>query len=115
MGHLFYDELGGTVGLSILTSGDPDLALFSNIQANVYWSGTEYASNPIGAWVFDFNNGNQLIGDKNLPDFAWAVRSGDVSAPPIPEPSTVLRLGSGLVGLIGWQRARRGLMIRSFE
>ena len=41
MGHLFYDELGGTAGLNILTSGDPDLVLFTNVQPFEYWSGTE--------------------------------------------------------------------------
>ena len=55
MGHLFYDELGGTAVSSILASGDPDLALFSNIQADVYWSGTEFAPDPRNAWFFGFN------------------------------------------------------------
>jgi hypothetical protein len=37
MGHLFYSELGGTAGNSILTSNDPDLALFQNIQSSSYF------------------------------------------------------------------------------
>lgn len=36
MGHLFYTELGGTANSSILSSGDPDLALFSNVQSRTY-------------------------------------------------------------------------------
>ncbi len=114
MGHLFYDELGGTASSSILTSGDTDLlALFNNIQANVYWSGTEVAPNTNNAWIFLFDSGDQEFDVKGDSWFGWAVRSGDVSAPPaVPEPSTMLLLGSGLVGLIGWGRVRRGLMIR---
>jgi hypothetical protein len=32
LGHLFYNELGGTAGLSIVTNHGVDYALFSNIQ-----------------------------------------------------------------------------------
>ena len=32
MGHLFYNELGGTEGSAIQTSGDPDLSFFTNIN-----------------------------------------------------------------------------------
>jgi hypothetical protein len=34
LGHMFYDELGGTAFASILDSNDPDLALFSNISGD---------------------------------------------------------------------------------
>jgi len=52
MGHLFYDELGGTAGTSILTSSDPDVSLFSNITTTggQHWSGTEDSSST--AWAF---------------------------------------------------------------
>lgn len=106
MGHLYKVE-----GITAAVPGP----LFDNVQADVYWSGTEFALDPGAAWRFFFDGGFQLPSDKDGPYFGWAVRSGDVSAPPIPEPSTIILLGSGLVGLIGWQRARRGLMIRSFE
>ena len=48
MGHLFFGELGGTSGTPILSSGDPDLALFSNIQS-LYWTDTELPLFPIEA------------------------------------------------------------------
>lgn len=107
MGHLFYNELGGAAGSSILTSGDPDLALFSNIQSFNYWSGTEYAPFPNGAWDFVFVSGNQNVRLKNNGLFAWAVHSGDVGAASVPEPGTVALMGLGLMGLLGLGRRQR--------
>lgn len=44
MGHMFYIELSGIAHNSILTSSDPDLSLFLNIQGtgvvDPYWSST---------------------------------------------------------------------------
>ena len=45
------------------------------MQADDYWSGTEYSLNPNNAWNFNFNNGNQNNDDKNN-NYAWAVRPG---------------------------------------
>ncbi|MEM7542796.1 MAG: DUF1566 domain-containing protein [Pseudomonadota bacterium] len=92
MPHLFYSELGGTAGQSILISGDPDLALFSNLAANNYWSGTEYAPSPGGAWQFLFSNGNQATSGKPAGLRAWAVRDGDVAVVPIPASALLLVL-----------------------
>jgi len=104
MGHLFYNELGGTLGNSILTSSDPDLALFSNVQFP-YWSDTESASDPTnGAWFFQFMNGVQSTGSKETQFFAWAVHDGDVSVVPIP--TAVWLFGSAL-GLLGWMRGKK--------
>lgn len=107
MGHLFYNELGGAAGSSILTSVDPDLVLFSNIQSRNYWSGAEYAPLPALAWRINCNNGNQGTNDKSLDLFAWAVHSGDVGAASVPEPGTVALMGLGLVGLLGLGRRQR--------
>ena len=46
------------------------------MQADDYWSGTEYSLNPNNAWNFNFNNGNQNNDDKNNNNYAWAVRPG---------------------------------------
>jgi len=46
------------------------------IQANDYWSGTEYSLNPNNAWNFNFNNGDQNNDNKDNNNYALAVRPG---------------------------------------
>ena len=105
MGHLFYSELGGTANTSILTSHNSYFDLFNNIQADVYWSGTEYAPNPTSqAWVFGFLYGGQDADLKSNTLYAWAVRPGDIAV--VPVPSAVWLFGSGLIGLLGFRRRK---------
>ncbi|WP_310446319.1 PEP-CTERM sorting domain-containing protein [Thiobacillus sp.] len=110
MGHLFYSELGGTAGQSILTSADPDVAKFTNLQANFYWSATEYAPGIGLAWGFYFDGGYQDVGDTSynwFSDFhALAVSPGDVAA--VPEADTWAMLLAGLTLVGAATRRRRG-------
>ena len=103
MGHLFYDELGGTASNPISSSGDPDLALFVNLQDEVYWSGTDFALNFGEAWAFTFDSGNQstIIFNATTQFVAMAVRAGDVGLVPIP--AAIWMFGSAL-GMLGWMR-----------
>ncbi len=123
MGHLFYGELGGTANNAILSSGDPDLVLFPNLQNVVYWFGEENALDTGGAWDFDFGRGagggTQSTSGKfsashgvTTVGFALAVHLGDVAGvnggtDPVPEPTTVALLGIGLAGLAGAEIRRR--------
>jgi len=103
LGNLGYYDVNGNgpqLGWG-LQNTDP----FLNLQGLAYWSGTEYAPNQSEAWIFAFPGGAQFYGDKasNLA-YAWAVRDGGAL---VPEPATMLLLGSGLAGL-GFYRRRFG-------
>ena len=64
MGDLFYNQLGGVSSTSIATTHNGYYNLFTNVQSSVYWSGSEYAPNPAGAWYFNTSYGNQNYGSK---------------------------------------------------
>ncbi len=95
MGNLFYSVLGGS---------NP----FLNIQSgSEYWSATEYAPDNSFAWIFNMGTGSgyQTINTKSAGQFAWVVKSGDVSA--VPVPAAVWLFGSGLLGLLGIAKRKR--------
>ena len=60
---LFVTDLGNKKQESVLDlTGDTaeqiaNLALFSNVQSRVYWSGTEYAPPSVDAWAFNTSAG----------------------------------------------------------
>ena len=105
MGHMFYNNLGASWHNSILSgTNTANLALFANLQSDVYWTGTVSSLLDSYAWVFVAYDGNSFIYGKDDELYAWAVHPGDVAA--IPEPETYAMLIAGL-GLLGFMARRR--------
>ncbi len=96
IGHLYNVD-----GVTVATPGP-----FSHIQSSMYWGGTVYAPNPTYVWGFRFGHGGeQTAPNKDLNAFVWAVRTGDVTA--VPVPAAMWLFGSGLIGLLGMARRTR--------
>ena len=107
LGNLFYNGLGQMAQQNIATIHNPNFNLFKNVQSWAYWSGTVDPADPSSAWTFFANYGRQYDSSKSFTYSALVVRSGNVAA--VPEPSTPLMFGVGLMALIGLARRRMAL------
>jgi len=111
MGHLYYEELGNLGEYD--TSGNPQSGYglkntgdFDNLVASWYWSGTEYASVQNNAWNFVMDYGIQNYFYKEVNAYGLAVRSGQVSA--VPVPGAIWLFGTGLAGLSVLKKRKKG-------
>ena len=102
LGHLYYTELLNPAGGPLNNTGP-----FSNLQDSNYWSGTDYASDPNVALDLDFSIGYQRAINKDGRLYSWAVRSDNespINSDSVPEPGTLMLLGSGLAGIVVWRK-----------
>jgi hypothetical protein len=115
MGWMYYANLGNlgrcspgnnSVCLEPPNFGLKNVGPFVGIADAPYWTNQNY--NDSSAWVFEFAGGSQGPISKNAtdPNYAWAVRDGDVGLAPIPIPAAVYLFGSALAGL-GMLRPKR--------
>jgi hypothetical protein len=98
MGHLFYKSLGNlgyydTKGKPTGAGWYPDSVWglkntgpFKNLQATMYWSGTEYSLFPLHAWAFNFAFGDQgnTAFKSSYPYLGIVVRPGKVTSSSTP-------------------------------
>lgn len=104
MGDLWYNEFGFEQGQDYPTSEQLNEASdFDNLVASWYWTGTKY--DPNNSWHFYMRSGGHAYDSLGNDAYGLAVRSGNVSAVPIP--GAVWLLGSGLAGLIGLRRKKK--------
>jgi hypothetical protein len=113
LGGLFITELGNKAGETVLNqTGDTaeqiaNLALFSNVDEVIYWSGTTYTPDAADAWAFRADSGSQTHFFKTFELYAVAVRPGDVAAVPEPQSLALTVLALGLAAGASRRQARR--------
>ncbi len=105
--YMFYNNLGGVEysfpGTSFTDSSSGEVRDFTGLTPDLFWL------NNGGYTAFDFSDGREyiiaILPGGPLPEFkAWALRNGDSS--PVFEPSTIVLMGLGLVGLAGFGRRK---------
>ena len=109
LAQLFYGGLGQVANSSIQITHNSAYGLFSNVQSDAYWSGTEeeYDAYPGRAWLFFSEIGSQTNSFKYGNFYALAVSpgmlgssSGGSNTTDGPIPLWALgALGAGLVGI----------------
>lgn len=107
MGHLRNADLLG-FNDSVTFENLKQTLVGSPAEPIPYWSSTLVQTTPVtGAWSLVLTGSGQQFGTIfNIPQYAIAVRDGNVSLAPAPEPATLFLLGSGIVAIGAFRRKK---------
>jgi hypothetical protein len=92
------DNIGGSISFT----ADILLTAVSGVSGSGTLADLQFQALTVG--TSPVNLSNVILLDSNLSDIPYNTSNGSVS--PVPEPSTVLLLGSGLIGLAGYGRKK---------
>jgi hypothetical protein len=113
LGHMFYNNLSGTGGSDVTSTGDPAvLALISNLQSSVYFSNTTWSDSSAQVWSTNYFNGLEFVPLKSSDTYyAWPVLDGDhgtapTSSVPVLAPVWGPLAMATLMGGLAWRRLR---------
>lgn len=112
-GEVTFDvETSGTYGFAVLKPGPYPPWGNTSLESNYFVGGTVPA-NIARPFAYTFNTASQPIGDywvkfTDIANSQWGQESWFQTSidAPIPEPSSLLLLGGGILGLVGFLRKR---------
>jgi len=104
MGHLFYDELKLDANV-VITDTELNKKSFDKLKASLYWYDKDWVHDPFTQY-FNMSYGYQGSTNGDFNFYGLAIRSGEVSVNPVPEPSTIFLFGIGLIAIVRFSRER---------